>query len=195
MTTPKPSGGAGRSASPVRYVLFDDDDAEARVVTMREETSRHVVTRVVRRREISISGRARQDGDDERRARPPARVEGATIEAIAVDIATGGSTDLRSEGVRRARRRVCVSDDEYLENNIFRVTSSRASEDEGLVGLGPSPEERARLGCRGFGVHDGGLACDSERDSGVVHVHARTFKPRRVKALGTRPSGRRIGTL
>ena len=195
MTTPKPSGGAGRSASPVRYVLFDDDDAEARVVTLREETSRHVVTRVVRRREISISGRARQDGDDERRARPPARVEGATIEAIAVDIATGGSTDLRSEGVRRARRRVCVSDDEYLENNIFRVTSSRASEDEGLVGLGPSPEERARLGCRGFGVHDGGLACDSERDSGVVHVHARTFKPRRVKALGTRPSGRRIGTL
>jgi hypothetical protein len=80
-----------------------------------------------------------------------------------VDIATGGSTDLRSEGVRRARRRVCVSDDEYLENNIFRVTSSRASEVEGLVGLGPSPEERARLGCRGFGVHDGGLACDSER--------------------------------
>ena len=124
MTTPKPSGGAGRSASPVRYVLlFDDDDTEARVVTMREETSRHVVTRVVRRREISISGRARQDGDDERRARPPARVEGATIEAIAVDIATGGSTDLRSERVRRARRRVCVSDDEYLylENNIFRV--------------------------------------------------------------------------
>jgi hypothetical protein len=102
--------------------LFDDDDDEARVVTMREETSRHVVTRVVRRREISISGRARQDGDDERRARPPARVEGATIEAIAVDIATGGSTDLRSERVRRARRRVCVSDDdEYLENNIFRV--------------------------------------------------------------------------
>jgi hypothetical protein len=103
----------------VRYVLFDDDDDEARVVTLREETSRHVV---VRRREISISGRARQDGDDERRARPPARVEGATIEAIAVDIATGGSTDLRSERVRRARRRVCVSDDdEYLENNIFRV--------------------------------------------------------------------------
>jgi hypothetical protein len=98
--------------------LFDDDDAEARVVTMREETSRHVVTR---RREISISGRARQDGDDERRARPPARVEGATMEAIAVDIATGGSTDLRSERVRRARRRVCVSDGEYLENNIFRV--------------------------------------------------------------------------
>ena len=61
------------------------------------------------------------------------------------------------------------------------------------MGLGPSPEERARLGCRGFGVHDGGLACDSERDSGVVHVHARTLKPRRVKALGTRPSGRRIG--
>ena len=124
MTTPKPSGGAGRSASPVRYVLFDDDDDDARVVTMRQETSRHVVTRVVRRREISISGRARQDGDDERRARPPARVEGATIEeAIAVDIATGGSTDLRSERVRRARRRVCVSDDEYLylENNIFRV--------------------------------------------------------------------------
>ena len=100
----------------------DDDDDDARVVTMREETSRHVVTRVVRRREISISGRARQDGDDERRARPPARVEGATMEAIAVDIATGGSTDLRSERVRRARRRVCVSDDdEYLENNIFRV--------------------------------------------------------------------------
>ena len=123
MTTPKPSGGAGRSASPVRYVLFDDDDADARVVTMREETSRHVVTRVVRRREISISGRARQDGDDERRARPPARVEGATMEAIAVDIATGGSTDLRSERVRRARRRLCVSDGEYLylENNIFRV--------------------------------------------------------------------------
>lgn len=122
MTTPKPSGGAGRSASPVRYVLFDDDDAEARVVTMREETSRHLVTRVVRRREISISGRARQDGDDERRARPPARVEGATMEAaIAVDIATGGSTDLRSERVRPARRRVCVPDGEYLENNIFRV--------------------------------------------------------------------------
>ena len=62
------------------------------------------------------------------------------------------------------------------------------------MGLGPSPEERARLGCRGF-VFTTGLACDSERDSGVVHDHARTFKPRRVKALGARPSGRRIGTL
>ena len=72
------------------------------------------------------------------------------------------------------------------------MSVERASEVEGLVGLGPSPEERARLGCRGFGVHDGGLACDSERDSGVVHGHARTFKPRRVKALGTRP---RVGAL